>query len=232
VAPDHEEEAEDASSRRGVARPAGEDPNARFYAAPGLSPQETTKRSRDGIGAFIERLAQDGRRQPELSAETVKRIHRALFGKLFTVGAGTFRGPGEDVAFPVRSIVGETLDIKVIRGAPPERLEATVNEACVVFNEAAAAFERAAGPPDVDRAAEALARLLTRVLLAHPFADGNHRVVYVLLQAGFLRLTGELLFLATHGREYEERFELALLGEQHAGPLVEFLAARVTEALA
>lgn len=233
MAPDRDEkEADEPSTRRGVPRAPGEDPSARFYAAPGLSPQETTRRSRDAIAAFIERLAEDGRRQPDLSAEAIKRIHRALFDRLFPLDAGTFRGPGEDVAFPVRSIVGERLETKVVRGAAPEQLEAVVNDACAAFNEATTAFDAASGQPDVERAAEALATLVTRVLLAHPFADGNHRVVYVLLQAGFLRLTGEVLFLASHGREYEERFELALLGEQHAGPLVEFLAARVKEARA
>lgn len=119
----------DVASRRGVRR-AEDEPDARFYAGGGLSPEQTLRQARNNLSRLVASIAEHGRSQPAITPDRLLSWHRGLFGRLFPSDAGRWRQPYEDVAFPVLIEEAGRVAPVVVTGSSADEIPAAVGRAC------------------------------------------------------------------------------------------------------
>jgi len=165
--------------------PFNDDDYSPFYAADGLSPEETWERLAervvDATACAIGVAMSDGR----LSQSLVCDVHEHIFGVLFSDLGGRMRAPSENVQYSIVLAPGcHRTQVGTGGKGLPKRIWAI----CAEFNAAVdAAFQLDAPDLGTDLVFPAI-RAYAKLLAAHPFSDGNGRTCYVLLQFALIRI--------------------------------------------
>jgi fido (protein-threonine AMPylation protein) len=209
-------------------RRAADEPDARFYAAGGLSARQTTEEARDNVARLLVSIVDQGRRQPPITPSRLRAWHRAVFGRLFPEDAGRWRQAHEDVAFPVLVEAEGSIEPVIVTGAPARDIEEAVAGVCGRLEVILRAAELRS-PPDSAAAGTALADFMAELLRVHPFVDGNHRVALVAAQATFVRLTGQPVLWGADYAALEETLEVAIVDEEGRRRLARLFERRLAE---
>lgn len=160
--------------------PFRDDPGARFYAAPGKSPEETWREAQRRLGRLL-RSVRDRTFGGTLvlNHERLLRWHAAIFGRLFA-DAGRYRDAHEPVVYTVPP-EGPGGPRRPLSGAPAEELRGLLGQA---FANATAGLDALRGHRvPLEDGMRLVARLYTDIIRIHPFVDGNHRVAFVGMSA-------------------------------------------------
>jgi fido (protein-threonine AMPylation protein) len=168
--------------------PFNDEEESQFFAAEGLSPEETWERIAEKVadaGASVVALAlADEPLTPRLVAD----VHAHVFEGLFPEEGGRFRTKDTGASYSI--LVGT-------RARPEERrqvgtggrsLAKRVRKICEEFNEAVDyAFDKPE-PRFVEDLIRPGVKVYCKLLSAHPFSDGNGRVCYLVLQYALVRI--------------------------------------------
>lgn len=168
--------------------PFADEDESRFYAAPGLSPEQTWERLAERVAAVSARSVVLARALADLSQTMIAETHGRIFGDLFPEDAGRFRGKDEQVSYSIQVGSGGMPSTRREWGTGGRSLPARLASVCDEFN----ASVRDAFALEEPRLCEDLVRptirMYCKILSAHPFLDGNGRVSHVLLQYGLVRI--------------------------------------------
>jgi fido (protein-threonine AMPylation protein) len=120
----------------------------------------------------------------EIDPAQLDRWHAYLFGQDFTGAGRTRRG---NVTYPVAvADCGKVVE-HLQQGTPPERVRGELDVACRAFaTHLDAVATGGGGEVDLAAGTMAAATLYAAVLRIHPYADGNGRLAFVVLQAALL----------------------------------------------
>lgn len=181
------------------------------------------------IAGNLERAVAEIRKGPigDPAPDDLLRWHTHLFRRTKLPIVGRFRteaDPPVGFAVPVLDDRGEQLDRLSVPVSQPAEISARLEQAFGTFSDR---VQTAAAGAE---SAEAVAELWTTVLRTHPFADGNTRTSFVMLQAALHRL-GEAAFV-TGPYDWElavaRSYALRPDDAQSIEPLAKLIAARIT----
>jgi fido (protein-threonine AMPylation protein) len=166
-------------------------PDSAFYAAAGLSPEETNRevvRSMDDVLRTIVERHQRGEQIP-ISAEALRGWHHDIFASTFPADAGRIRwktdaGLWEIVTFGIN--IGTQLTRRVLgrQGAKPRAIPRRLDRIFAAYDAEFARAQRE-GTTLHDAALNAT-HVYAKTLSVHPFVDGNLRASFIALQAALL----------------------------------------------
>lgn len=165
--------------------PFNDEDGSAYHQADGLTPEQTWERVAERVAEVTAHAVILALAGTMVSPTLICDLHRRVFGELFPDTAGTVR---EDaVQF---GIVLGTRDKPVPRtqiGTPPKNINARLIKACDEFNAAVTAQDANEEPTSVDDLVHAPVKLYCKSLAIHPFADGNGRTAFALLQYALVR---------------------------------------------
>ncbi len=116
-----------------------------------------------------------------MDPERIRWWHGAIFARHFPHDGGCFRR--ERAYF---GVVTDGGGMRQIEGSPPDALRRDLMEVCAAFNSGSARLDRQG--IGIAEQTRVVAALYAGILRVHPFADGNHRTVFVALSAALWSL--------------------------------------------
>jgi fido (protein-threonine AMPylation protein) len=209
-----------------------DEPDSRFYRAPGTTPEATWEDIREQVAATAAVAAVKGSRRESISPEDLTAWHRKIFGASFPEQCGRLRDHEESYGY----VVGprENPVVKEGRGTGWRRVPRRLREICAEFNREAVRLDPLTARQGLTLmdATRAAARLYAKLLSVHPFEDGNGRTSFVVLSYALVRVDAVMVELADHA-ELQWALGRALQpGGRRAGiePLAELLAEKIRNA--
>lgn len=214
--------------------PFRDQPESRFYQAPGLSPEETWEAVRQRLARALDEVQKEAWRRPlRPDAERIRRWHGAIFRPLFRYEGGKFRQAHEPAFFGVPALVAGKPAARRLEGAPAADIVRQLAKVCEEFNGALDALAGRRGV-EIIEVARAAAALYAGILRTHPFVDGNHRAGFVALSAALWSFRFPNVEFATEEevREHDELLAYALLPEvKDPEPFAKYVAERIKAAV-
>jgi fido (protein-threonine AMPylation protein) len=168
--------------------PFNDEEESPFFQADDISAEETWERIAERVADAAARVVVLGLSDEKLSPWLISDIHGHLFGELFPDVGGRFRAKGEGVSYSIRVGTADRPEERRQTGTSGRSLEKRLRKICKQFNEAVDEAFLIEEPRFVEDLIHPAARVYCRLLSTHPFADGNGRVCYLVLQYALVRV--------------------------------------------
>lgn len=168
--------------------PFNDEEESRFFAAEGHSPEETWERIAENVADAGARVVVMALGDEKLSRKLIGDVHAHLFEDLFPEVGGRFRAKNENVSYTIRIGTRERPSEGRRVGTSGRRLVKRVHSICKEFNDAADAAFAKSEPRFVEDLIRPAVKAYCKLLSAHPFADGNGRTCYLVLQFALVRV--------------------------------------------